>query len=75
MAFQNSIMPMMSTMPGSISGSRLTPSSTFFTGPLPFLTTSTTAVPITEHMVAEETARKMLLRIALKLFSVEKSSA
>ena len=74
MAFQNNIMPMTSTMAGSISGRRLIPSSTFFKGPLALRTAITTKVPSTEQIKAEATARNRLFPMARRLLSVVKSS-
>lgn len=68
------MMPMTMTMPGSISGKRLMPSTTFFRNPLALRTVSTTMVPITEQMVAEVTARKMLFQMASRLLLVVNSS-
>ena len=54
---------MTSTMPGSISGSRLMPSIAFFKKPFAHRAATTTAVPSTEQRVAEEAARNRLLPI------------
>ena len=74
MAFQNSMMPMTITMLGSISGSRLIPSSAFLKKPLAFRTAATTAVPMTEQMVAEETARNRLFQMEERALGVVSSS-
>lgn len=62
------------TMEGSIFGSRLIPSSVFFRKPFDFRTAITTAVPITEQMVAEDTARNRLFRMEASAFGVVSSS-
>ena len=54
---------MTSTMPGSISGSRLMPSIAFLRKPLARRAATTAAVPSTEQSVAEEAARNRLLPI------------
>ena len=68
------MMPMTSTMLGSISGSRLTPSSVFLKKPLDLRTAATTAVPITEQIVAEDTARNRLFQMEDRAFGVVSSS-
>ena len=75
MAFQNSMMPITSTMAGSISGSMLTPSTIFPKRPLPRRTARTTRVPSTEQMQAEDTARRRLFPMAFRLLAVVNSSA
>ena len=74
MAFQNSMMPMTRTMLGSISGSRLMPSSAFLQKPLALRTAATTAVPMTEQMVAEDTAKNRLFQMDDRAFGVVSSS-
>ena len=67
-------MPMTSTMPGSISGSRLMPSIAFFKKPFARRAATTTAAPSTEQRVAEETARNRLLPMAERALGVVSSS-
>lgn len=74
MAFQNSMMPMTRTMLGSISGRRLTPSRAFLKKARPFRTAATTAVPMTEQIVAEEMARNRLFPMEARAFGVVSSS-
>ena len=68
------MMPMTRTMLGSISGSRLMPSSPFLKKPVDFRTATTTAVPITEQIVADETARNRLFQMEESAFGVVRSS-
>ena len=68
------MMPMTRTMLGSISGSRLTPSRAFLKKPFDLRTATTTAVPITEQIVADETARNRLFQMEGSAFGVVRSS-
>ena len=68
------MMPKTRTMLGSISGSRLTPSSVFLKKPFDFRTAATTDVPITEQIVADETARNRLFQMVASAFGVVSSS-
>lgn len=65
---------MTSTMLGNISGSRLMPSSAFLKKPLDLRTATTNAVPITEQIDAEDTARNRLFQMDASAFGVCKSS-
>ena len=61
-------------MLGSISGSRLTPSSVFLKKPFDLRTATTTAVPSTEQSVADATARNRLFQMEASAFGVVSSS-
>ena len=61
-------------MLGSISGSRLTPSSVFRKKPFDFRTATTTAVPSTEQREADDTARNRLFQMEDRALGVVSSS-